>query len=691
MGDSQLSAGTYIRLTMLQFTLTTRYQVRILMCIMTTLVVIWAALVEVKAQHRVVSKYREQLSQENYEKLAAVEDTMSQMVPAVIKRYRTLGTLAQSMNQDLSAEYLDSALMYFDVYRDDALQASVERRLAKTMMNDGKYEAALALLAKVHSYLEGRTNYHELAKVSQYLGDVKFRLGALDESLQYMYQANEYYQLTNQTYANAAVLNWLAIINNTLGDYKSTTDLLVPFVKDYEKGRHSHVTTSTAMLNLCIAYRHLAELDTAEYYLKSSHQLFFVIDSPRQWSKYYGNYYSLMVAKEDFGRANMYADTMIAYAELLQNDEYLSKAYSSKYYVVQKCCKDEDSASYLRQARIYADKSNNARELRSVYGELADLAIAERRYKDAIEYKSIVDSVSAILYTKDMATEVKRIEMARLKDKSEKEIALLEVQAQLKEENLAKQRKLKYGFVVFSIFLLGVVYVITKLLRRRNMDAQLLESKNKTISKALETNKMLIKEVHHRVKNNLQVVSSLLNLQSRYIDDELAREALSVGRSRVQSMSLLHQSLYMKDNVKQVDVRSYFQNLVENLFDTYKVDADAIRLHTDIDELEIDVDVVIPMGLICNELVSNALKYAFVGRDRGLLSLLLKDGVDYITLQVMDDGVGLPFETLPANPSSLGMKLIGSFTEKLEADLTIDNSNGSSFTLLISKKKIKDI
>lgn len=655
----------------------------------TLLVLAAMCLLPLAASSQIVKSYKGQLSADSYAKLLAVEDTMSTEVPTIIKQFRWLGVEAQTINQQLSREYLDTALTYFNTYQDDDLQYNIKRKLSKTLINNGDYDEAEQLLLEVRQYFHNTDDLMELSKVYQYLGDVKYRVGAMDESLKYMLNAHDYGVMSGVPYAHAAALNWLAIINNTMGDYKQSIEILSPFIQDYYDGKHQHVTTCTAMLNLCIAHRHEGNLQEAERHLRNSYDLFFELDSPRQWIKYYGNYYSIMTATEDYQRANMYADTMIAYAVLLQNDNYLSKAYASKYYAVSQCCsEEEDAMSYLLEAKVYAEQANDPRDMYSVYSSLADEAIEAEDFKQAIEYKMVVDSVSAIINTKNMATEVKRIEKARLKEQSQKEIALLEEQARLKEENLSKQKKLKYTFVLFSLFLLGVVYLITTLLRERNRDAQLLESKNEAISKALDTNKMLIKEVHHRVKNNLQVVSSLLNLQSRYIDNDLAREALSVGRSRVQSMSLLHQSLYMKDNVKLVDVKAYFENLADNLFHTYQVDKSKIQLLKEIDPLEIDVDVVIPMGLICNELISNALKYAYEGKDHGTLLVKLKDEPGQIVMTIADDGKGVPFTTIPKNPTSLGMKLIDSFADKLEADVIIDNKGGSSFSILITKNKI---
>lgn len=234
------------------------------------------------------------------------------------------------------------------------------------------------------------------------------------------------------------------------------------------------------------------------------------------------------------------------------------------------------------------------------------------------------------------------------------------------------------GLAVLSF----LVFQLYKLYQSNKKNKEQLALQNVVVTKALNDKNTLLKEIHHRVKNNLQVISSLLSLQSRYIKDEDTLDAIKAGKSRVQSMSLLHQNLYRDDNLKGVDMNQYFQNLGQNLFDTYNIE-DNIKLTTDIDDITLDIDTVVPMGLITNELISNALKHAFKGRDSGNIHLSLKEKEGALFLTVKDDGVGLPDAELPVSHKSLGATLIQSFAEKLEGEIKIDNSGGSSVTVVI--------
>jgi two-component sensor histidine kinase len=200
---------------------------------------------------------------------------------------------------------------------------------------------------------------------------------------------------------------------------------------------------------------------------------------------------------------------------------------------------------------------------------------------------------------------------------------------------------------------------------------------------------MLVKEIHHRVKNNLQVVSSLLFLQSRYMDDDSAKGAIKIGRARVQAMSLLHQKLYQKDNLQSVNLKAYFLDLGQNLFDTYQLKDHNIEFVTDIDDFEFDIDTLVPLGLITNELISNALKHAFSEDQHGWIKLSIKKHGAKIHLQVADNGKGIGFTEIPQNSKSLGMELVKSFAEKLGAELKIENKEGSVFTLIFDADRNK--
>lgn len=195
---------------------------------------------------------------------------------------------------------------------------------------------------------------------------------------------------------------------------------------------------------------------------------------------------------------------------------------------------------------------------------------------------------------------------------------------------------------------------------------------------------MLLKEIHHRVKNNLQVISSLLSLQQRQINDPKAAQAIQEGRNRVKAMALIHQNLYQDTDLVGVDASDYISKLTKNLIKNYKTEDKKIELYIDADPIKLNIDTIIPLGLVINELISNALKYAFVNKPSGAIDILLKSSSDTLTLSVIDNGKGLPEDFSVDHVSSLGFRLIKAFSNKLKADLKINSSNeGTKISLII--------
>lgn len=210
-----------------------------------------------------------------------------------------------------------------------------------------------------------------------------------------------------------------------------------------------------------------------------------------------------------------------------------------------------------------------------------------------------------------------------------------------------------------------------------------LEEKNKIISQSLADKELLLKEIHHRVKNNLQVISSLLNLQSKTIQNEKALAAIKEARDRVKAMALIHQNLYVEGNLAGIDMRDYIEKLIHSLFSSYQLSDANIQLKIDIDSIQLDIDYLIPIGLILNELISNALKYAYEGRDTGKLLVSLHTWQDKLIVEVKDDGVGMVSKVNVKSFNTMGYQLIDSFMRKLKAELYIDGTNGTTITLII--------
>jgi len=231
---------------------------------------------------------------------------------------------------------------------------------------------------------------------------------------------------------------------------------------------------------------------------------------------------------------------------------------------------------------------------------------------------------------------------------------------------------------------------------RNNLKELVFVDTNITSSKILENQikaslhekDVLLKEIHHRVKNNLQIIISLMNLQSGYIKDEQTLKAVKDGQSRVRSMALVHEKFYQADELTEINFADYVEKLCQFLFQSYGDKSDRIRLVVEADRVAFDMDTAMPCGLLINEIVSNSLKYAFHGDREGEIKIELKRLPDHrIMMSISDDGVGLADDFDIQQSESLGLQLITALTSQLDGELDFSREKGTKFSITFKYPK----
>jgi two-component sensor histidine kinase len=208
------------------------------------------------------------------------------------------------------------------------------------------------------------------------------------------------------------------------------------------------------------------------------------------------------------------------------------------------------------------------------------------------------------------------------------------------------------------------------------------------ILESLQEKEALLREIHHRVKNNLQVITSILNLQSGYITDPMALEVFRECQGRIRTMSLIHEQLYRSQGLARIDFKDYLESLVSLLLRSQTRLGLDVRTELKIQRIILDADTAIPLGLIANELVSNCLKHAFIGRTAGRVTISLdkQDGRGY-ELQVADDGHGLMPGFNPEQSPSLGVRLVKILCGQIDGRLVFTNNPGAQFSVLFPERE----
>ncbi|MBN2412710.1 HAMP domain-containing protein [candidate division KSB1 bacterium] len=225
----------------------------------------------------------------------------------------------------------------------------------------------------------------------------------------------------------------------------------------------------------------------------------------------------------------------------------------------------------------------------------------------------------------------------------------------------------------------------TRKLRREINEKKVIEKK---ITASLREKEVLLKEIHHRVKNNMQIIQSLLYLQTKNIKDDNMANIFNESRNRIRSMALVHEKLYQSADLAKINLQDYIKDLVAGLIQTYSLQKNSIQLELDITKVNLNIDIAIPCGLILNELVSNSLKHAFVKHRNGQNKINITcnlPAVNKLSLIVQDNGIGLPSDINIRNTDSLGLRLVTLLVEKqLNGQLILDNDNGTRFNMIIN-------
>jgi two-component sensor histidine kinase len=365
---------------------------------------------------------------------------------------------------------------------------------------------------------------------------------------------------------------------------------------------------------------------------------------------------------ETLYRMERFTEAEEALQEALTNegtDQYYAYHPLARTYVAQG--KYQQALAPMRAALEQHRSINNRFAIQKSYDELTQIYSALGQYDSAFHYSQLDQALSDSLLNAQTNERMAELE-------TQYETAQKEAKIELQATQLRQQRQFLWGIGAFLLLAIGgggLLWSLNRRLQQRNAEKELL-----------------IKEVHHRVKNNLQVLSSLLYLQSRHIQDETALDAVREGQNRVESMSLIHQKLYTTDTLTTVDMQDYLRNLGDNLLDSFGILDDRITVLYEVAPLQLDVDTAIPMGLISNELLTNALKYAFKPNQSGQVWIRLREKEQQLVLEIADTGNGSAAVTPGKQGTSFGSSLIEMLSKKLKGKVTVsDTTEGYSTTI----------
>src|SRR6266536_3362216 len=320
---------------------------------------------------------------------------------------------------------------------------------------------------------------------------------------------------------------------------------------------------------------------------------------------------------------------------------------------------------------------------------------SEGRYLSAIQHYQRYEQLNDSGFNLKKTRQINEMSIQYGVAQKEKDLQLLQNKQQLQQVELSREKLMRNIIIIASSLILLLFVLVYNRYRLKQRSNKLLQVQQKIISQKnealqqtieekdalLEEKEWLVREIHHRVKNNLQMVISLLNAQSEFLNNPSALNAIRESRERMQAIDIIHQKLYQLDNSTQINMRTYVNERVDNIKNSLP-DTGRIHFQVDVANVWLDISQSVPLGLILNEAITNAVKYAYTENQKGDINISLQHtSAEQLQLKIADHGKGLPADMDTGNSNSLGLQLIKLFAEQLEGDLYFINNNGLEIIL----------
>jgi two-component sensor histidine kinase len=525
----------------------------------------------------------------------------------------------------------------------------------KGMANAGKYKGIFyrikgdytpALNALLHSFkifesIQDKSsmagNYLDIAQVYKDMGGAGLTLEYINKGITYSRYGYSLYEAIHDSAGMATSLNMCGILYRDIGKLNGREHYYDTAFAAYTKAISLIEVSGKGKETIGRLYNNISQVynEYRKDYKKALEYLFKAVEFNKSnnnissLSFNYGNISSVYIKMHRYDEGLEYARKTLETAQLLNRPERLRNAYFSMYQSFRACKRFDSALRYYKLADLLDDSLNNVAKTRQVL----DL---QTKYETG---------------------------------KKESEILRLQTESRAKNKQIIL---LIAALLLFAALAACMLWFYHRIKRQRQQIAQQ--------SQKLE---VMMKELHHRVKNNLQIVSSLLSLQTYKVQDEEAVLVLKESQQRVQAMSFIHQRLYKTESLTGVNMTEYITDLVESLVSSYGFDRNGFDLQITVQKEMLDIDKALPIGLIINELVTNALKYAYGKVNRPSLYIGLIEKETTLICRIKDNGIGINEQQWKQQRSSFGKQLISALCKQLRAQQTLVVHEGTQFTITI--------
>ncbi len=520
------------------------------------------------------------------------------------------------------------------------------------------------------------------AEAFRYWGGIQENLGRPDEAISAYLKAFHIEKKTGSAIVAAYNLRQAASILRDQGQYKQAISYFEESI-ELAKRMNYNLGLASAWHSLGTLYQKTGQFDEALHYFRLSLSLKKDLGRPKKILTTIRNMSELYFNTNKYDSCLVLARQYLPMCRELKLPEGECQLLFLATMSAAKLGLKGDAKRYLNEGEIAITSITVPDERPKILQLAAQSHAILGNYKSAYNYQVKSQLAMDSIYNIEKSRIISEMEMRFNTNRKESQIADLIQENELKNVKMTADRAKQTGLLMGLGLLLILAFVLYRNVVIRKKHNSYLQQTNIKLTQKNQEVKTLLHEIHHRVKNNLQIISSLLHLQSRKVRDESTLEALRTGQARVSSVGLLHQLLYQGEEIKNISMHLYINALSRSLFDTYHVDEDRIQLLTQIDDIEMDIDNAVPLGLIINELMTNSLKYAFPNDRKGEIKISLKKNNQQFYFEIVDNGIGIPLKDgkpMVTN-NSFGFELVESLSQKLNGQLKFYNGVGSRITL----------
>jgi len=570
--------------------------------------------------------------------------------------------------------YYEKAIKICKTHHFDKLLYRTYRRYIDSYSYTAQVDSVMQFSRQAIAYFESRDAPQYIGIFYQLMGNEKLGYADYDSSIDFYGEALRYFELSDDIQGMSGIYNNMAVIYKKMGRKE---EAMKEYKKVLEISKKHEVKDMIRYVNYNIGNLFLVnnQLDSALQYLHRAEELYLVAKNPIK-EKVAQNYSTLGKTYIDLGQAQKALGYLNkAYVLFKDSPNSLSKCYLFTQFAdaYEKLNKIDLAESNWKKAIAKISALNHPQDELIFMKRASEFHERNGQPVKALEefkiYNFIADSLVKINQNKKVDELLTQYQTAE----KDKEISLLAKDNEMQTLQIQQQQRNLWMGLIGTIFFLGIATLLF-------FQRQKLKSTKEKLEVSVKEKETLLKEIHHRVKNNLQLVTSLLNIQAEKETPQTIEEFLIEGQNRVKSMALIHEQLYRSENISSINMQEYFEKLVKSIIDIHGNQSITYQIQTENNHL--DIDKAIPLGLIINELVNNSLKHAFTNKGTGNLQVQMKENAQMLEVNIKDDGIGFASDT---TKNSIGLQLVEILTKQLRGSFEFLHQAGTKATIVFPK------